>query len=121
MKFSAEILLSTLVLPIGTLGGVAAPQTGVFGAFCEYKDDSKQHYDASKDCCAAIGGGPHYYEDIIAFCMSKGWIAYKQVWWEDYADCCASRNSSARHVAAWKGDTAPQYRGRVKDKYKAGA
>jgi hypothetical protein len=52
--------------------------TGVFQGVCNVYSNSDVYtdYEVSKNCCAAIGGGKHFFNEAESSCQSTGGIAF---------------------------------------------
>jgi hypothetical protein len=71
MKFLLATLFVTL-LPTAILA------SGVFAAVCDHDPNTTSVPD-TRDCCAAIGGGSHFFNEADFNCESSGGIAFRRV------------------------------------------
>ena len=81
-----------LILMVYSAAIMTASATGVFAAICIDDYGGITDRRATKNCCAAIGGGKHFYNEISCQCESLGGIAFRRVWEEAFEQCCISNN-----------------------------
>lgn len=82
----------TLVIAVYSTIFTTTLATGVFAAICIDDYGGVTDRQATKSCCAAIGGGKHFYNEINCQCESLGGIAFRRVWAEAFEQCCLSNN-----------------------------
>lgn len=99
MKFNAAIMLlfitATIAVPAEPLAimGIAVPQTGVYQGYCWGHEGWEQ---ATKDCCADIGGDKRkWFDETQKSCKSIGGVATRRVWKEELERCCNARKPLA--------------------------
>jgi hypothetical protein len=62
---------------LATIPALAAA-TGVYAGVCIDEQNQKQYQD-TKNCCAAISGGQHFFSSVGCNCQSLGGIAFRRV------------------------------------------
>jgi len=107
---AAAVAFVVLLSPMLSSPTIIVPRTGVWSAICINGEYTIYPIGLtggitriSKDCCAAIGGGKHYFDESQHICTSFGGLAFRRVWWEAFRDCCEARGTKGKALNLFGG------------------